>query len=277
MGRAPFALFALFFAPFAFQLSLRTLESMIQTPAPTALVVEDEPRLREGLVALLEAAQAWGRIDTAGDGEEALARASEQPPDLAFLDIRMPGLSGLELAARLPPATRVVFVTAFDAHTLEAFEAGAVDYLLKPVTPERLAKCLDRLRARAALDLAALRARLGAAAPPAVEPLQWIRATSGKRTALISVEEVRCFQAEEKLTRVDTEEGTHYIDTPLKTLAARLDPARFRQVHRSAIVALRAIAWVERTGGEGGLLHLKGGGTVSVSAPHLRALKAGGA
>ncbi|HJW34815.1 MAG TPA: LytTR family DNA-binding domain-containing protein [Holophagaceae bacterium] len=248
------------------------------TPAPSALVVDDEPRLRDGLLALLrESGRTWARLEAAGDAEEALALVAEQVPDLAFLDIRMPGISGLELAARLPATTRVIFVTAFDAHTLEAFEAGAVDYLLKPVTPERLGKCLDRLQARAALDLEALRARLGASAPPPVEPLQWIRATSGKRTHLISVEDVRCFQAEEKLTRVDTEEGTHYIDTPLKALAARLDPGRFRQVHRSAIVALRAIAWVERREGEGGLLHLKGGATLPVSATHLKALKGGGA
>ncbi len=246
----------------------------MNAPALSALVVDDEPRLRDSLVALLETSRSWLRIDQAGDAEAALACCAEQAPDLAFLDIRMPGISGLELAARLPPATRVIFVTAYDAHTLEAFEAGAVDYLLKPVTPERLGMCLDRLQARATLDLEALRARLGPAAPPAMEPLQWIRATSGKRTHLISAEDVRCFQAEEKLIRVDTEEGTHYIDTPLKTLAARLDPSRFRQVHRSAIVALRAIAWVERKAGEGGILHLKGGATLPVSASYLKGLRA---
>ena len=238
----------------------------------SALVVDDEPRLREGLVALLQAARPWARLDSAGDAEEALALAAAHPPDLAFLDIRMPGISGLALAARLPPATRVVFVTAFDAHTLEAFEAGAVDYLLKPVTPERLRKTLDRLQTRAALDLEALRARLGTAAPPVAEPLQWIRATSGKRTHLVSVEEVRCFQAEDKLTRMDTDAGTHYLDLPIKTLAARLDPARFQQVHRSALVARRAIAWVARNAGEGGTLHLRGGGTLPVSAAYLKAV-----
>ena len=238
----------------------------------SALVVDDEPRLREGLVALLQAARPWARLDSAGDAEEALALAAAHPPDLAFLDIRMPGISGLALAARLPAATRVVFVTAYDAHTLEAFEAGAVDYLLKPVTPERLAKTLDRLKTRANLDLAALRARLGTGAPPSEAPLQWIRATSGKRTHLISVEEVRCFQAEDKLTRMDTDSATHYLDLPIKTLAARLDPARFQQVHRSALVARRAIAWVERNAGEGGTLHLRGGGTLPVSAAYLRAV-----
>ncbi|HJV21506.1 MAG TPA: LytTR family DNA-binding domain-containing protein [Holophagaceae bacterium] len=240
--------------------------------ALSALVVEDEPRLREGLVALLEATRSWTRLDAAGDAEQALALAAANPPDLAFLDIRLPGLSGLELAPHLPAATRIVFVTAYDAHTLDAFEAGAVDYLLKPVTPERLQKTLDRLQARAALDLEALRARLDTKP----EPLQWIRATSGKRTHLVSVDEVHCFRAEDKLTRVDTAEGTHYIDTPIKTLAGRLDPGRFQQVHRSAIVSLRAIAWLERNEGEGGLLHLRGGATLPVSAPYLKALKLGG-
>ncbi len=239
--------------------------------ARSALVVEDEPRLREALVAQLEALQPWCRLDTAGDAAAARACAAANPPDLAFLDIRLPGTSGLELAAQLPPTTRVIFTTAYDAHTLEAFEAGAVAYLLKPITPERLKATLARLETRAALDLEALRARL----EPTPEPLQWLRATSGKRTHLVSVEEVRCFQAEDKLTRVDTEDASHYIDLSIKALAARLDPARFRQVHRGAIVALRAIAWLERNGGEGGVLHLKGGTTLPVSAPYLKALKLG--
>ncbi len=242
----------------------------VTAPPFSALVVEDEPRLREGLVAMLQASgHPWRRLDAAGDGPEALACVQANAPDVAFVDIRLPGMSGLELAALLPAATRIVFVTAYDAHTLDAFEAGAVDYLLKPVTPERLQKTLDRLQSRAALDLEALRARLDTKP----EPLQWIRATSGKRTHLVSVDEVRCFQAEDKLTRVDAEDGTHYIDTPIKTLAARLDPGRFQQVHRSAIVALRAIAWLERNEGEGGLLHLRGGGTLPVSATYLKALK----
>ncbi len=224
-------------------------------------------------MALLQASgQPWRRLDAAGDAPEALACMRANPPDVAFVDIRLPGMLGLELAAQVPATTRLVFVTAYDAHTLDAFEAGAVDYLLKPVTPERLQKTLDRLQTRAALDLEALRARL----ETKPEPLQWIRATVGKRTHLVSIDEVRCFQAEDKLTRVDTDEGTHYIDTPIKALAARLDPGRFQQVHRSAIVALRAIAWLERPGGEGGLLHLKGGATLPVSAPYLKALKLGG-
>ncbi|MBI3131137.1 MAG: response regulator transcription factor [Acidobacteria bacterium] len=246
---------------------------MSTLPPFSALVLEDEPRLREGLVALLHASgQPWLRLDEAGDAPEALACVQAHPPDVAFVDIRLPGLSGLELAARLPATTRIVFVTAYDAHTLDAFEAGAVDYLLKPVTPERLQKTLDRLHSRAALDLEALRARM----ETRPEPLQWIRATVGKRTHLLSVDEVRSFQAEDKLTRVDTEDATHYIDTPLKALAARLDPGRFQQVHRGAIVALRAIAWLERKEGEGGLLHLRGGGTLPVSATYLKALKLGG-
>lgn len=246
---------------------------MSTLPPFSALVVDDEPRLREGLVALLQASgHPLRRLDEAGDGPEALACVAAHVPDVAFVDIRLPGISGLELATRLPAATRVVFVTAYDAHTLDAFEAGAVDYLLKPVTPERLRKTLDRLQTRTALDLDALRARL----ETRPEPLQWIRATSGKRTHLVPVDEIQWFQAEDKLTRVQCEDAAHYIDTPIKTLAARLDPGRFQQVHRSAIVALRAIAWLERKEGEGGLLHLKGGETLPVSATYLKALKLGG-
>ncbi len=247
------------------------------SPSPaapwTALVVEDEARLREGLVDLLRTSgQAWRRIDAVEDGETALANCAAERPDVAFLDIRLPGMSGLELAARLPKGVRVVFVTAYDAHAIAAFEAGAVDYLLKPVTPERLAKTLERLRERPVMDLDALLAQL--APPPAPEPLQWISATSGRRMHLIPVDEVIYFQADTKLTRVRCAEGEHYVATSIKDLSARLDPRRFQQVHRSTIVSLRAIAWLERQDGEGARLHLRGcPEALPVSAPYLKALK----
>lgn len=240
----------------------------------TALVVEDEKRLREGLVDLLRTSgQTWRRIDAAVDGETALATCVTERPDVVFLDIRLPGMSGLELAARLPKSVRVVFVTAYDAHAIAAFEAGAADYLLKPVTAERLAKTLERLRERPVVDLDTLLAQL---APPHLppEPLQWISATSGRRTHLIPVDEVIYFQADTKLTRVQCAEAEHYVTTSIKDLSERLDPRRFQQVHRSAIVSLRAIAWLERQDGEGALLHLRGfPATLPVSAPYLKALK----
>ncbi|OQA31687.1 MAG: Sensory transduction protein LytR [Acidobacteria bacterium ADurb.Bin340] len=248
------------------------------SPAPaaapwSALVVEDEARLREGLVDLLrQSGQPWRRLEGAEDAEAALAACARDVPDVAFLDIRLPGMSGLELAARLPKGVRIVFVTAYDAHAIAAFEAGAVDYLLKPVTPERLAKTLERLRERPAVDVEALLARL--APLPVPEPLQWISATVGRRTRLIPVDEVLCFQSDSKLTRVQCADGAHYIDQPLKELAARLDPRTFQQIHRSAIVNLRAVAWLERGDGEGGLIHLKGvAEPLTVSAPFWKALK----
>ncbi len=247
---------------------------MSPAPAPwSALVVEDEPRLREGLVDLLrQSGHPWRRIDTAEDAEAALACVAADLPDVAFLDIRLPGMSGLELAGRLPKAVRIVFVTAYDAHAIAAFEAGAVDYLLKPITPERLGKTLERLRERPTVDLEALLTRLAPVPPPA--PLQWISATVGRRTRLIPVDEVCSFQADSKLTRVQCADGAHYIDQPLKDLATRLDPRHFQQVHRSAIVNLRAIAWLERGDGEGALIHLKGcEEPLPVSAPYLKVLK----
>lgn len=239
----------------------------------SALVVEDEPRLREGLVAMLLASgHPWRRIDTAGDGETALACCGAARPDVAFLDIRLPGMSGLELAGHLQKDVRIVFVTAYDAHAVAAFEAGAVDYLLKPVTPERLAKTLERLRERPAVDLEALLKRLAPRLAP--EPLQWVSATTGRRTHLIPVDEVLYFQADSKLTKVRCAEAEHYIATTIKELAARLDPRRFQQIHRSALVSLHAVAWLERQDGEGALLHLRGcPELLPVSAPYIRALK----
>lgn len=241
-------------------------------PAWTALVVEDEPRLRAALVALLhQAAPGWREVLEAGDAESARQLADRFQPEIAFLDIRLPGQSGLELAAQLPPETRVVFTTAYDAHALEAFDKGAVDYLLKPVTLERLERTLARVRARESQGPMAELRRPPEAAP---EPLEWVLAHAGRRTHWIPVEEVLCFQSDSKWTKVVCAEQSHLIELSLKELAARLDPKRFVQVHRSAIVNLKAIAWLERLDGEGGRLHLKGcESPLPVSAAGLKALK----
>lgn len=238
----------------------------------TALVVEDEGRLREGLVDLLRGSSLpWHRIDAAEDGEAALACCAAHRPDVAFLDVRLPGMSGLELASRLPKGVRIVFVTAYDDHAVAAFEAGAADYLLKPVTPERLAKTLERLRERPIMDWETVLARMP---QPAPAPLTWIRATSGRRTFLIPVDEVLCFRAEAKLTAVRCAEAEHLIDTPIRELASRLDPRHFQQVHRSTIVNLHAIACIERQDGEGALVHLRGcAEPLPVSATYLKLLR----
>jgi DNA-binding LytR/AlgR family response regulator len=254
------------------------MASPLDLPPWTALVVEDEPRLRKAMVAKLRAAsRTWEAILEAEDADGAMAALANASPDVAFLDIRLPGISGLELARQLPAKTRLVFVTAYDAHAIEAFEAGAVDYLLKPVQPERLALTLSRLGSQgpAPVDLPALLKALRVApAPPSPEPLQWITASSGRRLHWIAVEDVLCFQADQKLTRVVCREGSYFIETPLKALAQRLDPARFQQVHRSVLVNLRAVAWVEKREGGGGLLHLKGHeAQLPVSAPFLKTLR----
>lgn len=254
--------------------------SSIAALAWSALVVEDEPRLREALVQLLrESAFPWREIHQAGNADEALRLCQAQRIDAAFLDIRLPGRSGLELARLLPRDTRVVFVTAYDAHAIEAFEAGAMDYLLKPVLPERLHKTLERMRHRTLPTpeswLKALDGLQGLATLPAVpEPLRWITATSGRRTHLIPAEEVLFFQADSKCTRVECRGATFVINQSIKELTARLDTRMFQQVHRSTVVNLHAVAWLERHDGEGGTLHLKDhAALIPVSGPFLGFLK----
>lgn len=234
----------------------------------TALIADDEPLLRQQLRARLRAL--WpelGRIDEAGNGREALALIEDaaEPPAVCFLDIHMPGLSGLDVARRIrstPPngfarTPQVVFVTAYDAHAVEAFEHGAIDYLLKPFEPERLAETVERLKERLAQPtgeraeadpamlsrLAERLERLG----PAVRPtLQWIKASIGSTVRLIPVEDVLYFHADDKYTRVITADGEALIRKPIKELVAELDGDRFWQIHRATVVNTRAIAGVVR-------------------------------
>jgi DNA-binding LytR/AlgR family response regulator len=221
---------------------------------PRALIAEDEPLLAAQLETLL--AQCWPELRVvarAANGVEALAAIGRERPDVAFLDIQMPGLSGLEVAAELADrldagerAPAIVFVTAYDEHALEAFDLAALDYLLKPVTAERLARTVARLRialaqpagvealvARLATALAAAPARAG------VEPLRHIQAGAGNTVKLIALEEIVYFRAADKYTSVATRDGREaLIRTPLKELLERLPPERFRQIHRGTIVNL---------------------------------------
>ena len=215
----------------------------------TALIAEDEPMMRAQLK--LRLAQAWPELKIVGEaqnGEEALALVEETKPDIAFLDIRMPVLSGLDVARELAGRCHVVFVTAYDDYAIAAFDEGAVDYVLKPPMPERIAKVVSRLKARAAqppLDLSALLAKL-AAQEPAQGPLKWIRASLGNSMKMIAVDDVLYFRAEDKYTKVVTAEGEALIRKPIKDLYEELDQEAFWQIHRSAIVSLRAIARVDR-------------------------------
>jgi len=219
-----------------------------------AIIADDEPRLahylRDRLAAL------WPELVIAGianNGMEARALIAEASPDVAFLDIRMPGMSGLDVAKALDCPVHVVFVTAYDEYAVAAFEGAALDYLLKPVEDARLARTVERLRERIARDAApqlatALEtlARIAPAAPPVPERLAWIRASTGQQVRLIAVDDVCYFQANDKYTSVFTKEGETLIRTPLRELADALDPSRFWQVHRGTIVNLAHVASTTR-------------------------------
>ncbi len=246
----------------------------------TCIIAEDESLLRQALIDQLRGA--WPELQVLAeceDGASAVEALAEFTPDIAFLDIRMPGLTGLEVAtaaADASPLTQIVFVTAYDHYAIDAFERGAIDYLLKPVQPARLAATIERLRARAgnpdAATLSALIEQLGAAsrANEAREPLTWITASAGKETRLILVDEVSYFRADNKYTTVVTAEGEALLRTPIKELVAALDPAIFKQIHRSTIVNLKAIAGITRDDAGRGSMRLKNRPeTLTVSVPFM--------
>ena len=223
----------------------------------TALIADDEPNLLRQLKATLAAV--WPELNivaAARNGIEAAALLGEHAPDVAFLDIQMPGLTGLEVAQGIEGATRVVFVTAFDDYAVQAFEHAALDYVLKPVTAERLAKSVARLQGalaapQAAIDSAlaeALQRLLPQAQPvdQSAAPLRWVRASVGELTHQIDVRQVLYFQADDKYTVVRTVTAEHLIRTPIAELAAQLDAARFWQIHRSTIVNLEHLAGTRR-------------------------------
>jgi DNA-binding LytR/AlgR family response regulator len=247
---------------------------------PSCVIAEDEDLLRVEMSNLLaEIAPDFEQVAVCEDGASALEAIAEHQPDFAFLDIRMPGLSGLEVAAALAdtsPRTQVVFVTAYEQHALDAFDRGAVDYLLKPVARERLEATLQRLKARMGQGgpdpqlLDDLLRRLGGQAPAKAPPLAWITASRGQETRLIMVEDVVYFQSDAKYTVVMTADGEALLRTPLRELLAVLDPSLFRQVHRSTIVNMRAIASVTRDESGRGLVKLKSRPeTLTVSQPFM--------
>jgi len=235
----------------------------------TCVVAEDEALLRDELVRQL--GEHWPELAVVAvceDGGSALEAIETHRPDIAFLDIRMPGLSGLEVASNMLAAgfsTEVVFVTAYDQYALDAFDRGAVDYLLKPVSRERLAATVARVRerlARGGLDpaqLAGLLARLQVVSPPAAraQPLVWLTASRGNETRLILVDDVAYFQADSKYTVVMTADGESLLRKPIRDLLEVLDPTMFKQVHRSTIVNLRAVAGVARDESGRGTIRLK--------------------
>jgi DNA-binding LytR/AlgR family response regulator len=217
--------------------------------APTALVAEDEDVLREELCAHLVAQWPALRIVAQADnGVDALEYAERLRPDVLFLDIQMPGITGLEVARRIGPGRHVVFITAYDSHAVAAFERGAVDYLLKPYAPARLAESLRRVRERMEQSPPALDSVLReiAAALQPRQHLRWINASIGQEVKIITVDEVCYFQADSKYTLVISAAGEALVRRALKDLASQLDPSQFWQVHRSTIVNVSAIAGVSR-------------------------------
>jgi DNA-binding LytR/AlgR family response regulator len=216
----------------------------------TAIICDDEPRLAEALRDLLKAA--WPELNVLAlghSGGDALGLIAEHEPDIAFLDIRMPGLSGLEVARQVvssDAAPRIVFVTAYDQHAIEAFDTRAVDYLLKPVKVERLAETITRLKAS-----------ISAGAPTTVDQklvealrqistverkfLRWLNCGQGSEIDVIATGEVLFFQSRDKYTAVITADKERYVRTPIRDLLNELDPDEFWQVHRSSVIRVAAI------------------------------------
>ena len=232
-----------------------------------ALIADDEANLAEHLRTRLAAL--WPELDVlplAANGLEALRAIEEHAPEVAFLDIRMPGLTGLELARRIDTKTHVVFVTAFDQYAVEAFDRDAVDYILKPLTEERLLRCIERLRAKLAAAqkppaLEEVLSRLARAIPGgATGRLRWIRALKGEVVQQIAVDDVLYFQASDKYTCVMTRAGESLIRTPLAELAGELDPEVFWQIHRGTVVNMNAVASTRRDLGGRVFVRLKDGG-----------------
>ncbi len=273
------------------------------TTAPTALIAEDEPLLADGLKA--ELARLWPELTvvaTVGDGQSAVSQALQLQPQVCFLDIRMPGMSGLEAAQALvedwpgdasdAPFPLLVFVTAYDQYALQAFDVQAVDYLVKPITTERLAECVKRLQVRLEARLQArsqahdqahdqarhqapqttpdagevlaqtmsqLRALIGNTATPNTAPrLEVIQAQVGATVHLVPVDDVLYFEAADKYVRVVTAEREHLVRASLRELTPQLDGQRFWQVHRSTIVQARAIVTAKREESGKVTLTLKG-------------------
>ena len=219
--------------------------------APTAIVAEDEATLRHQLVEQL--GQLWPEVEIVGeaaDGVQALRLLDERRPDILFLDIEMPGATGLEVARQANGRCHVVFVTAYDRHAVAAFDQGAIDYVLKPVSAARLFTTVTRLKQRLGAPPVRLDAALGQLAAPtssaARQPLRWINASVGQNLKLITVDEISYFQADNKYTRVVMHEGEALIRKPLKELVEELDPGQFWQIHRSTLVNATAIAGVTR-------------------------------
>jgi DNA-binding LytR/AlgR family response regulator len=241
---------------------------------PTALIADDEPLLREALRRQL--AITWPELEIvaeARNGREAVRLFDERHPDICFLDVHMPGLSGVDAANHVGRRAHLVFVTAYDHYAVQAFAQGALDYLLKPVEEARLAETVSRLRerlrsSRPAINIEQLLQQLSEqlailqGTGGRNEALRWIRAQAGHTVRLIAIDDVEYFRADAKYTVVAWRDGARpaeaVVRTPLKELLEQLDADQFAQVHRSVVVSLRAISHVKRHDNETAEIHLKG-------------------
>ena len=218
--------------------------------APTAVLAEDEPLLADELADLLQAL--WPQLEIVtrvGDGVAALTAIEAHQPDVAFLDIHMPLLTGIEVARQIAGRCHVAFITSYDEHALEAFDAGAMDYVLKPPTAARLATTVQRLKTRLEqppIDLRQALKDIADRTPVAPRYLQWINASRGAAVRLITVEEILYFKSDLKYTLVVTADTEALIKKTIKNLTGELDPTMFWQVHRSTVVNVHAIDSVIR-------------------------------
>ena len=248
------------------------MNAVMNVPA-TALIADDEPLLRDALRRQL--AIAWPELDIvaeARNGREAVKLFDEHQPDICFLDVHMPGLSGVDAARHIGRRAHLVFVTAYDHYAVQAFAQGALDYLLKPVEALRLADTVSRLKerlhsSRPAINTEVLLQQLSEQLDKMQdtgrrEALQWIRAQAGKTLRLIAIDDVDFLRSDAKYTVVGWRDSGRpaeaVVRTPLKELFEQLDPDRFAQVHRSVVVSLRAISHVTRHDNETAEIHLKG-------------------
>jgi DNA-binding LytR/AlgR family response regulator len=247
----------------------------MSTSPPTAVLADDEPHLARALAQ--ELATLWPELQVlhvARNGIEAAERISALKPSVAFLDIQMPGLTGLEVAQGIEPPTHIVFVTAFDRYAVDAFDAEAMDYVLKPISTERLA------RTAAGDSSAGLLRTLQRLLPTAhltaqpTTPLRWVRASVGELVHQIAVQDVQFFHADDKYTCVQTATAEYLIRTPIAELAAQLDPQQFVQVHRSTLINLQHLVGTRRDAASRLFVRMAAAKELPVSRAYVHLFKA---